>query len=99
MAKIESAVCEVFDCNRFGFGGLVNTDFIEKCPYTAMVMSVAKYYDRLSHTDMNVASEFFDKYYYFKKSSVSDINEDVLVEMIADFVYLIRYLLQTEEAA
>ena len=96
VAKIESAVCEVFDCSRFGFGGLVNTDFIEKCPYTTIVMTVAKYYERLSYTEMNVVSEFFDKYYNFKQSSISDINEDVLIELVADFDYLSKYLLQSK---
>lgn len=42
---IEEIMCSVFDCKRFGFGGIVNSDYIRKHPFQAMCCALAKNYN------------------------------------------------------
>lgn len=41
---IEEIMCGVFGCERFGFGGIVNSDYIRKHPFQAMCCALAKVY-------------------------------------------------------
>lgn len=39
--EIKHVLCDIFLCERNGFGGIVNSDFIRTHPYTTMVAGLA----------------------------------------------------------
>ena len=39
--EIEHIIKDVFSCERFGFGGVANSDFIRSQPFTAIIAALA----------------------------------------------------------
>lgn len=64
--EIEHILCNVFDCNRYGFGGIVDSDVIKTNPYVAIASGLAfKYAEDLSKADM--INSYIGEYGFYLK--------------------------------
>lgn len=71
--RIEQIMRSVFECDRSGMGGLVESDYIRKYPFTAMMSTIMYLCDRNDSNGINVASDFFDKYSYYGQWSIDQL--------------------------
>lgn len=86
--QIEHIMSSVFKCERYGIGGLVNSDYIRKHPYAAMVATLTyRYYD-LEHQ----ANKFIDKYCYYADWSIDTLlGFESNISIINGSTYIINY--------
>ncbi len=68
--NIEHILCNVFDCERFGFGGIVNSDFIRKQPFTAMACGLSFVYSTASDIKGIMIKKFIEDYSFFSEMSL-----------------------------
>lgn len=64
--EIEHILCKVFDCKRFGFGGIVDSDFIRKNPFIAIASGLAFIYAEDSSKKCEI-DLYLEKYSYYLK--------------------------------
>lgn len=70
--RIEQIIRDAFECDRFAIGGLVNSDYIGKYPFTAMISTVMYLCER-NDSDINVALNFFEKYSYYGQWNIDEL--------------------------
>lgn len=87
--KIEHILWKVFNCNRGGFGGIVNADYIDRNPYSAIACALAIYY--LNNTDENkkLIDKFLGDYYFYSDKSIVEIGENDINKIIEEFKNLL----------
>ncbi len=73
--RIEKIMRNVFECDRFGMGGLVESDYIRKNPFTAMMSTIMYLCERNNSNSVNIASDFFEKYSYYGQWSIDQLLE------------------------
>ena len=94
--RIEVIMRDAFECERFGIGGLVNSDCIRRTPFMAMMTTLAYLCDQGEAKSTEVLSKFFEKFYNFWKLDVDAIlnlgenskytnGEETLKDIIACF--------------
>lgn len=90
--RIEHLLCSIFGCERYGFGGEVNSDRIRKHPVLSITQGLAYLYalDDEKHEQIN---SFIDKYSYYEQMSLDEILSFDSNEQVVDNV-----LVQIEEA-
>lgn len=62
--EIEHILWNIFDCERFGFGGVVNSDYIRKQPFAALFCGLACLYpqstpDKKARIEKFIADHMF----------------------------------------
>ncbi|MEQ6390322.1 hypothetical protein RZN22_13490 [Bacillaceae bacterium S4-13-58] len=84
--RVENAVRNALDCDRFGFGGIADADFIERLGYyTAFsVVLDLQYQEKRDSID-----EFLQKYYDLSGINING-NEDRFRRAIDEFMDLVR---------
>ena len=70
--RIEQIMRGAFECDRSDIGGLVNSDYIRKYPFTAMISTVM-YLCKRNDSDVNIALSFFEKYSYYGQWNIDDL--------------------------
>jgi len=71
--QIEHIMCRVFDCERLGIGGLVNSDYARKNPFTAMMSTLTHLYKNGNIQTEKAVAEFFDRYSYYGDWSIDEL--------------------------
>lgn len=71
--RIEQIMCDAFECDRFDIGGLVNSDYIRKYPFTAMMSTVMFLCKRNDSDSIVIASDFFDKYQHYGQWNIEEL--------------------------
>ena len=71
--NIEHILCNVFECERFGFGGIVNSDFIRKQPFTAMACGLAFIYATCGSLQREEILAFIGEYEFFKEMALDTL--------------------------
>lgn len=71
--SIEHILCKVFDCERFGYGGIVNSDFIRKQPFTAMACGFSFIYATAKSDKQKEIIEFINDYSFFSEMSIDTL--------------------------
>lgn len=89
---IEEKLCDVFSCERYGFGGIVNSDQIRRSPYLCMVVGLMyNYKSRDEHTQKNI-QKFIENYKFYCNMGIDGIYEkdkEYLKNMVGFFYDLI----------
>ena len=68
--SIEHILCDVLGCERFGFGGIVNSDFIRRQPFLAMACGLSFIYaTALKEKQMEIIN-FIEEYSFFSEMSI-----------------------------
>lgn len=68
--SIEHTLCYIYECERFGFGGIVNSDFIRKQPFTAMVCGLSFVYSTAASNQKIEIEKFIEEYSFFSEMSL-----------------------------
>lgn len=68
--SIEHILCNVFGCDRFGFGGIVNSDFIRKQPFPAMACGASFIYATAANAKQEEIIHFINEYYFHNEMSL-----------------------------
>lgn len=71
--RIEQIMRSAFECERSDIGGLVESDYIKKYPFTAMISTIMYLCKHNDIDSINVASDFFEKYSYYGQWSIEQI--------------------------
>lgn len=67
---IEHILWGVFNCERFGFGGIVNSDFIRRQPFTAFFCGLAYLYPNSSPEKQQMFLEFIQSHTFYSEMSI-----------------------------
>lgn len=71
--NIEHILCNVFECERFGFGGVVNSDFIRRQPFAAMLSGLGYLYANSDSEKKKLIENFIEKNSFYSKMSVDEL--------------------------
>ncbi|EHK2402857.1 hypothetical protein ACRTAL_000265 [Clostridium perfringens] len=88
--SIEHRLWNVFSCQRYGFGELVDADNISSNPYLCMVTGLA--YNHKNSDNKEEIENFVKKYADYSKMSMREIleeNQQDLENMINEFKELV----------
>lgn len=83
--QIEVTLRAIFKCNRYGIGGIVDADFIEKQPFIAIAFALGNYYNKIDISFKDKIDDFFKKYHSETGKSINEIGEEKIKEIISDF--------------
>lgn len=93
--NIEHRIRRVFNCDRFGFGGIADADYIESPGgmYTAMACALAAVYSNVSDTRRNEISDFIQNIWDYSEARIEEIitqnGRESIDRTIAEFERLI----------
>ncbi len=73
--NIEFILRNVFNCDRLGIGGLVNSDYIRKYPFHAMMCGLTYIYSTADTDKRESIDNFFNEYSYYASMSVDYLLE------------------------
>lgn len=82
---IEHILWKVFNCERFGLGGIVNSDYIDGNPYSAIACALAVYYPNNTDDNKKLIDKFLGDYCFYNNKSISEIGEKDIDKMIEKF--------------
>ena len=68
--EIEHILRKIFDCERFGFGGVVNSDYIRKQPIPAMLCGLSFIYATSTNEKKKKIEDFIDTHMFYKEMSI-----------------------------
>ena len=71
--SVEHILCNVFNCERFGFGGIVNSDYIRKHPYAAMTSGLAYIYATANSAKKSEITKFAEDFNFFSDMSFDEL--------------------------
>ena len=71
--RIEITMRDAFECGRFEIGGLINSDYVKKNPFMAMMITLAYLCDRGEAESTKIITEFFERFCSYDKLSVNEI--------------------------
>lgn len=71
--RLEHILCKIFKCERFGFGGIVNSDFIRRQPFAAMTAGLACIYANSDINKQREIEEFEEKIIFYFRFSIDDL--------------------------
>lgn len=70
--EIEFILRDIFECERFGFGGQVNSDRIRKHPYLSMVQGLAYLY-ALNPQKRKTIEEFVEHFSFYENMHMDEL--------------------------
>ena len=74
--EIEMILRNIFKCDRFGFGGQVNSDAIRKHPYLSMTQGLAFLYATEENKRKQV-DRFVDEFSYYWDMRLDDLQGNI----------------------
>ncbi|WP_026478150.1 hypothetical protein [Alkaliphilus transvaalensis] len=87
--SIELTLRNLFQCERFGLGGYVNSDSIESRPIEAFRIGFATIYPNASIETRTLIDTFIDSNYQYEEQSIDQIGVDVVRNLHEQFVSII----------
>lgn len=70
--EIEMILFNIFKCDRFGFGGQVNSDIIRKHPYLSMTQGLAFPY-AIEENKRKQIDKFVDEFSFYSNVSLDEL--------------------------
>ena len=77
--EIEHILGNIFNCERFGFGGVVNSDYIRRQPFAALFCGLACLYPNSTPEKRECIEEFINNHMFY-----SDMTIDYLLSFETD---------------
>ncbi|WP_186424147.1 hypothetical protein [Lacrimispora celerecrescens] len=71
--NIEHTMSKVFNCERFGFSGIVNSDFIRKNPMSAITATCSYLYCNSDNVKKKLIENFLDKVLFYLEFSLDEL--------------------------
>ncbi len=82
--EIEHIIRNVFSCERFGFGGVVDSDFIRTQPFIAIIAALAYRYATADKKLRGEIERFIEKNFSYLDSSIDEFFSSERPEKITD---------------
>ena len=83
--QIEVTVKAMFNCDRYGIGGIADANFIERQPFVAIALVLGNFYNKVDISYKEKIDDFLGKYYLEMGKSISEIGEEKIEDIIKDF--------------
>ncbi|WP_252247110.1 hypothetical protein [Clostridium sp. ZBS4] len=92
--NIEHKLCNIFNCDRLGIGGMANSDFIRPMPYGTMVATLMFLYKEKDIVSQKKIEKFINDYQFYSDQRIDEIiekqGEKEFKEMMTEFLNLIK---------
>lgn len=82
--EIEHIINEVFSCERFGFGGVANSDFIRFQPFTAIIAALAYQFATADLKHRSEIEKFIEDNSFYSDFSIDELLSFETSEKIID---------------
>ena len=90
--EIEHIMSKVFNCERFGVGGIVDSNCIRQNPYFSMVSALTYLYASADTQQRNIITRFIEDYYCYSELNIDKILEfDSHTKVIDGCEYTLGY--------
>ena len=70
--SIECTLRNIFGCERYGFGGQIDSDRIRRHPFLSMTQGLAVLYER-TPTKREQIENFIERFCFYEKMSIDDL--------------------------
>ena len=91
---IEWRMRDIFNCDRFGMGGIADSDFIRSAPYTSMISTLMYLYNERDIVTQEHYKNFIGKYSFYSNYDIDKIiseqGEKEFIEMKNEFLKLLK---------
>lgn len=88
--SIEHSLRTLFNCGRAGFGGLVESDFIEVNPVVALHMGLATIYPSADDNTRNNIDTFINSIAKYDEKKIYEIEESDFIDILNRFNEIIK---------
>lgn len=83
--QIEVTVRAMFNCDKYGIGGIADANFIVKQPFIAIALVLGNFYNKVDICYKEKIDDFLGKYYLEMGKSISEIGEEKIKDILRDF--------------
>lgn len=83
--QIEVTLNSIFNCEKFGIGGIVDSNFIAKEPFIPMGLILGNFYNKVDPSFKVKIDKFFEKYYLDMGKSIEEIGEEKFKGILEEF--------------
>lgn len=83
--SIEWTLRKLFNCERFGLGGFINSDSIEASPMQSYRLGFAAIYAEASSDKRRLIDRFIDDNYQYEDMNIEDIGITKVTELHEEF--------------
>lgn len=83
--SIEWTLRKLFNCERFGLGGFINSDSIESNPMQSFRIGFAEIYAKASNDKRNIIDRFIDDNYQYEDMNIEEIGNIKVSELHEEF--------------
>ena len=87
--QIEVTVHAMFKSEKYGIGGIADSDFIEKDPFIAIALVLGNFYNKVHTSFKEKINNFFKKYYTEMGKSISEMGEETIKNVVKDFTNIV----------
>lgn len=87
--RIEHRLRSIFNCDRCGFGGLVDADVIERDPYNAFIYGLSAIYLKSSQSQKVLIDNFIESLYQYEGKRIEDIGISTVENLLQQFEKLV----------
>ena len=87
--SLEHTLRTIFNCERFGFGGYINSDMIEKNPVQSFALGLAVIYNTKSELQKEAIDRFLEDSLDYEDLSIREIEETEFNTLVERFNSLI----------
>lgn len=71
--RIEHILCRIFSCERYGVGGIVNSDHIRKHPISSMIHAATYLYAKADFKRKETIEKFIEDVTYYSEWSIDTL--------------------------
>ena len=83
--QIEVTIRAMFNCEKYGMGGIADANFIQKQPFVAISLVLGNFYNKVDISYKEKIEDFIGKYYSEMGKSVLEIGEERIKSVLKDF--------------
>lgn len=88
--SIEHSLRRLFNCDRAGFGGIVDSDFIEVNPIVALAMGLATIYPNACDNTRNDIDRFINSISKYNEQKIYEIEESDFNDIVSRFNEIVK---------
>ena len=82
--EIEHIIRDVFSCERFGFGGIANSDFIRYQPFNAIIAALAYRFATADEEQKDKIEKFIEDKSFYSDFSIDELLSFETSEKVID---------------
>lgn len=88
--SIEWTLRELFKCDRFGLGGFIDSDSIERSPMQSFRIGFAAIYSEASMEKRKLIDTFIDTNYQYEDDNIEEIGVAKVSELHEEFENILK---------